>query len=32
MKFVTLASDKVVNHTVTADGPYGSFKELYLRK
>jgi len=30
MQFVTLYSDKVKNHTVTGEGPYASFKEVYL--
>jgi peptide/nickel transport system substrate-binding protein len=32
MKFVTLASAKLMNHTITADGPYASFKEVYFAK
>ncbi|MCI0546330.1 MAG: ABC transporter substrate-binding protein [Candidatus Rokubacteria bacterium] len=30
LTFVTLYNAKVVNHTLGADGPYGSFKETYL--
>ena len=30
MTFVTLYNTKLVNHTLGADGPYGSFKETYL--
>jgi peptide/nickel transport system substrate-binding protein len=30
LTFVTLYNTKVVNHTLGADGPYGSFKDTYL--
>jgi hypothetical protein len=28
---VTLYNAKLVNHTLGADGPYGSFKDTYLQ-
>jgi peptide/nickel transport system substrate-binding protein len=31
LSFVTLYNTKVVNHTLGADGPYGSFKDTYLQ-
>jgi peptide/nickel transport system substrate-binding protein len=31
MTFVTIYNTKLVNHTLGADGPYGSFKETYLQ-
>ena len=31
LSFVTLYNTKVVNHTMGADGPYGSFKETYFQ-
>jgi peptide/nickel transport system substrate-binding protein len=31
MTFVTLYNAKLVNHTLGADGPYGSFKDTYLQ-
>jgi len=31
LSFVTLHSTKLVNHTMGADGPYGSFKDTYLQ-
>jgi peptide/nickel transport system substrate-binding protein len=32
MSFVTLYNTKVVNHTMGADGPYGTFKDTYLQQ
>ena len=31
LTFVTLYNAKLVNHTMGADGPYGSFKETYFQ-
>jgi len=31
LSFVTLYNTKLVNHTMGADGPYGSFKDTYLQ-
>jgi peptide/nickel transport system substrate-binding protein len=31
LTFVTLYNTKLVNHTLGADGPYGSFKDTYLQ-
>jgi len=31
LTFMTLYNTKVVNHTLGADGPYGSFKDTYLQ-
>ena len=31
LTFMTLYNTKVVNHTMGADGPYGSFKDTYLQ-
>ena len=31
MTFVTLYNTKLINHTLGADGPYGSFKDTYLQ-
>ncbi len=31
LTFVTLYNAKLMNHTMGADGPYGSFKETYLQ-
>jgi peptide/nickel transport system substrate-binding protein len=31
LSFVTLYSSKLVNHTMGADGPYGSFRDTYLQ-
>ena len=31
LSFVTLYNTKVMNHTLGADGPYGSFKDTYLQ-
>jgi peptide/nickel transport system substrate-binding protein len=32
LKLATLASAKLMNHTITADGPYASFKDVYFQK
>ena len=31
LSFVTLYNSKLVNHTMGADGPYGSFRDTYLQ-
>ena len=31
LSFVTLYSSKLVNHTMGADGPYGSFRDTYFQ-